>query len=196
MIHGSLLYRHVVVSNFKKGKIHHFRKSLISDRHLLRAFFSNLIISKPNAKKCVLSMSCDYYQLQQSSNNVTNTTFTPHPLTPLEVYHILNFFTTSPYIIIQSILFVLSIVVYIYKFKEMKRNQHVLFIMLFVLQSDIMVDLILRVNNEANAYEHSRNTTNGVEDYLLTGIAVAHRCIINFLVFWQLWIMYFLCSVL
>ncbi|KAG2373986.1 hypothetical protein C9374_011651 [Naegleria lovaniensis] len=133
-------------------------------------------------------------QSNKSTNSTSSSSSTLHPMTPLELYFVLNFSTCAPYIIIELLLFVLSIVIYIYKFKTMKRNQHVLFIMLFVLQAVVVVDLVLRVNNEANAYEYSR-LSSGNADYLLSGIAVAHRCIINFMVFWQLWIMFFLCTV-
>ncbi|KAG2387758.1 hypothetical protein C9374_001352 [Naegleria lovaniensis] len=132
--------------------------------------------------------------MQDASNKTNATSFVPHPLTPMELYHILNFSTTAPYIPIELILVVLSVVVYVYKFKEMKRNQHVLFVMLFILQADVILDLALRIHNEASGYELNR-TTDGKQNYLTTGVAVAHRCVINFLVLWQLWIMYFLCSV-
>ena len=99
--------------------------------------------------------------------------------------------------LLEVALFILSISIYVIKFKEYNKNQHILSVLLFVLQIGVLVDVIGRVTAWYWQY-----TTEVVEGNVLYGefvfqvAAIIDRVINSFWVFWEVLIMSFLCKIL
>ncbi|KAG2383171.1 hypothetical protein C9374_004508 [Naegleria lovaniensis] len=110
-------------------------------------------------------------------NNMTSLLFS----TPSYVVLAINY----PFLIVFVMLFVTSIASYVIQRKHMKRNQHVLFSLLFILESLICVNMLTRTSAEFG-FLHSDIYLGKIINAV---IKIFDRCIVNSAVYMEIVIM-------
>ncbi|KAF0980494.1 hypothetical protein FDP41_013708 [Naegleria fowleri] len=101
--------------------------------------------------------------------------------------------TSGPFFLIFWTLLVVSIVVYALKRREMKRNQHILFILTIILASHVTANLTFRMISELGNF--ASIGINKPFNLYYSIIGIIQRVIINYWVWHQLLMMAFLCNV-
>ncbi|KAG2392068.1 hypothetical protein C9374_013553 [Naegleria lovaniensis] len=132
--------------------------------------------------------------LLQSNNNtvvpsLTNSTSWTDPIK----YSLSVVMTSGPFFFIFWILLVVSIIVYALKRKDMKRNQHILFVLTIVLALDVTANLTLRIISELGNFTSVGSDKSFSLYYTIMG--AVQRVSINYWVWHQLLMMAFLCHV-
>ncbi|KAG2391948.1 hypothetical protein C9374_013433 [Naegleria lovaniensis] len=101
--------------------------------------------------------------------------------------------TSGPFFFIFWTLLIVSIVIYAMKRKEMKRNQHILFIMTIILAADVTLNLTCRMVSEWGMFSSVGINRTFILYYTIMG--AIQRVVINYWVWHQLLMMAFLCNV-
>ena len=126
-------------------------------------------------------------ELVNSTNSSTTTTSAIYG-----DYNTVVISLTSPFVLIFGGLFIASVVSYLMQQKNMKRNQHILFAILFVLESLVFVNMLTRISSEL-ALLHMVPNEGKVASVV---IKIFDRCFVNIAIYVEVVLMAHICYIL
>ena len=126
----------------------------------------------------------------QSNSSITNNTSTPTSF--FQTYQILVTALNAPFVVIFLLIFLIALVTYFLRRKSLKKNQHILFIMLFALQLATLLNLATRIVSELSYLESDKI----LADSTFLAIKAIDRCCVFVVVYIEILILAFICRVL
>ncbi|KAG2393280.1 hypothetical protein C9374_006811 [Naegleria lovaniensis] len=129
--------------------------------------------------------------LEFLSTAATNGTSNTTTASPFSDYNIVVVSLNSPFVLIFGILFLSSVISYLVQHNSMKRNQHILFSILFVLESLVCINMLTRIASEV-ALLHPVPAEGRVASVV---IKIFDRCFVNMAIYVEVVLMAHICFI-